>query len=776
MLIILASLITIIFFVLYHKPIFSGNWYAYSDTGCDTIDQYIPMTAYDVGSFWQGETDQYSLTFGLGKNNPFQWYKYLNPVNLPLLLLGTTNLRVAFIISTYLKYLLIGIFGWLFFRRLTGHDGIATICSLLWTYSGYNVLWGQHYAFLTVSVAFTLFLYGLQLILDNDKKMLFAPLAILPLAVTSYLTFYQACVFALFYGPIYLFFKRTSIREIGRAAGIFALGCILALGMGGDYVLSSVMSFFSSTRMNNVSSINISGFYSMKYIGSYFARFLSNDTMGIAWNYIGPANYYEAVMLAVSALTLFSMSWLIQTKYRRRVCCIVGCSVLCLCLPIVSHILGFRATTHRWGYLIVILEVILIGYGLREAVQSYTSGKDGDFVRKAYRAILISDSLLVAIALILLTFQKRVGYHIDKKALLIVGCSYVMYTVLLLACVFIIRNGRPKIRPVLVFAGLLACCSVELVVLNYRSINSRPMITSQQWNEGMYNDGTREAVAYIHSSDSGLYRINKTYDSVYYDDQLIQDYYGMGVYYSLNTGELVDTYITLGNKLRESTDTLTGTNYIRFPGADIVGNTTLSAKYVISKDGEELDSVYYYKIADVGDIAVYQNRFWNGFGNLYDQVMDAESFERSENREQILSAVLVTDEEKLLSDFTSADKERFPRTVEEGLSGLDMNGKVQLTEGKNRIFGTVSNQMEHPGVLCVPLLNDNHWEVTIDGKKEESYRVDGGLIGAVIPPGEHQIELVYKNNTTLIGKGISAAFVAGYGVVLFSLRKRKEHE
>ena len=773
-LLVLAFLISMIFLILYHKPIFSGNWNAYSDTGRDTVDQYIPMTAYDSRSFWEGENGQYSLMFGLGKSNDFQWGKYFNPVNLPLIILGTTNLRVALLISTYLKFLFIGIFGWFFFRRLVKHDGVTTVCALLWTYCGYNVLWGQHYQFLTNSLVFTVFLLGLQLILDNDRKKILSPLAFLPLAATSYLTFYQACFFALFYGVTYLWFMKKSPIEIAKTAGFFALGCVIALGMGGVYIFPSLMSFTSSTRVNNVSNVNLSGFYSKKIIGTFLARFLSNDTMGIAWNYTGPLNYYEAVMLAVSALTVFSMSWLIQTKYRKRVCSLAAFSLVCLCLPIVSHILGFKATLHRWTYLIVILEVILIGYGIREAVQSFHYGGKGDFGSKAFRSILISDTFLVLSMVILVAFQKRAGYRLDKKALLIVGCSYMMYTIGILASLYLIRHDRIKIRPAFILTVLLVCCSVELIVLNYRSINTRPMITAEQWNEGVYNDGTRQVVEYIRSVDAGMYRINKTYDSVHYDDQLIQEYYGMGSYYSLNSKELVDTYTTLGNTLRETTDTHNGTNYIRFPGDNIMDNTILAAKYVISREEGTLDPSFYEKITKIGGLTVYQNRFWNGFGNLYDQVIDTAAYEKIQNKKQMLACAIVTDSEELLRAFSVAQENT--TDVEEQLDAVNANGSVQLVEGKNRFYGSVSNHMGQAAVLCVPLLNDGRWTLFVDSKEEKTYRVDGGLIGAVITPGEHQIELIYKNNTTLIGKGISAAFVIGYGVVLFSLRKRKEHE
>ena len=134
--------------------------------------------------------------------------------------------------------------------------------------------------------------------------------------------------------------------------------------------------------------------------------------------------------------------------------------------------------------------------------------------------------------------------------------------------------------------------------------------------------------------------------------------------------------------------------------------------------------------------------------------------------------MLVTEEEELLRDFRSSDTPSSAK-LEENLLSLQHNGSVQLSEGKNRFYGTVSNRMDRNGILCVPILHDGHWSVSVDGNEEKTYLVDGGLTGVVIAPGEHQIEFTYTNNTARTGRIIGAAFAVLYGIVLVGVIKKK---
>ena len=770
--------ITFCFLVLYHNFIFSDYWYAYLDSARDTVDQYIPTEIYEIRNFWAGELNQYSLLFGLGSNYVFPWYKYFNPVNLPLLLIGSRNLGAALVISTYLKYLFIGIFGFFFFRRLTRSDRIASICSLLWTYSSYNVLWGQHYGFLTSMVGFTVFIWALQLIMEGDKKWCLTPLAFFVLATSSYSFFYQACIFAIVYGAAYLVIKKERYKDCLKKLAIFTISALLSAGIAAEYIALSAESFLSSSRMENVVSVSLTGFYPFKYLVSIFARFFSNDTFGIAGRSGYSGNYYEIAMISVGALAVLSFFWLIQSKYRKRVLVITAVAILCLCLPIVSHIMLFKATTQRWTFIICLLEIMMIGFALKNLNDKLHEESDGvDVKKKLIRTFVFSDAFLIISMASLLILRGR-GFRVNKWTLIIVVCCYIMYHIAALLAYWLKKhkNSKPEI---LVCVLIFMCCMVEMFVMNYRGINSRSIVSKILWDNSLYNDGSGEVALEIQSSDDALYRINKTFDSKYYNDAMVQNYYGVGSYYSLNSQNLIDAYAVLGNEVYENTDTLTGTNYIRFPGSEIADNALLAVKYVIS-DGEVLPDVFYEKVLEDGDKTLYKNRFWNGFGKIYTDVIERDviiPLDYQEKKAVIVNAAIMTGADALevnlpIKDF-DADYTYSEKRMRAALSALNENGSVDLKKDGNVFYGTVKNESEDRGILCVPLVYEKHWNATIDGTYAKIYKINGGLLGIMIEPGEHSLEITYKNNTALIGRIVGIIFTIAYLSALFIFTRKR---
>jgi hypothetical protein len=91
-------------------------------------------------------------------------------------------------------------------------------------------------------------------------------------------------------------------------------------------------------------------------------------------------------------------------------------------------------------------------------------------------------------------------------------------------------------RPFLI---LLILISAELIVAHYPTVNHRTSPTAEQWESGLYRDGTEEIVEWLRQKDPSLYRINKTYYSVCQTDALVQGYNGMGCYSSTNSAQLM---------------------------------------------------------------------------------------------------------------------------------------------------------------------------------------------------------------------------------------------
>lgn len=591
-------LLTVIFTVLYHPFLFGGQMYAYEDIGSDTIHQYLPNYTVELDLLRQGNPEGYNLQFGLGRYVSGLLTKYLNPSQLMLLAFGSNNLHIGLIAATYVKYVLICFFALLYFLRILKNEKAAVVSALLWTFSGYNVLWGQHYQFLTCMVGFTASMYGFQLYLEEDKKWYLAVPLLALLVGYSYYHTYIAAFFMVVYGILYLVFQQKRFTIILKKIGAFALLAVLTACICSSYLATAAIDFFRSTRTGQVeSAASVSSLaYPAATLMTFLARFLSNNTIGIANAFHGTTNYYEAAMLSVGFLFTFSFAFLLQGKYRWRT---LGISLVCialLCTPLTSQLLVFTADTQRWTYLLCFLQTIAIGFALTEF---WGHAEQADIKKRAGIAVLIGDGLLGLIGIALIAYHYHVGGGwLDKSSCLMIAAILCLYH---LAFLLLWKSSRK-------FHVLLALVAVELVLGNYATVNHRDTITVAQWYTQMYNDGTQKVVQWIQEQDDSIYRVNKTYYSVYKTDSMVQGYNGMGSYSSTNSRHLVQLAKNWGYHDAGS--------WIGFDGTDWLANDMLGVKYIISRSGESQDPDTMELIYDDGAFCVYRNLDWSGFGYL----------------------------------------------------------------------------------------------------------------------------------------------------------------
>ena len=160
-----------LFVLLFSKFIFGGYAYVFTDGGSDTLQINYAQYGLFSSLFRSGESG-YILQAGLGMDVSAYYPAYLIPYNLLLLLAPQRFLPWAVLAATYLKLMTISLVGYLFFRKRMD-EGIGTMtAALAWTFSGYVMLWGQHYGFCTCVALFTVFMYFLQCYLDGGSRLL----------------------------------------------------------------------------------------------------------------------------------------------------------------------------------------------------------------------------------------------------------------------------------------------------------------------------------------------------------------------------------------------------------------------------------------------------------------------------------------------------------------------------------------------------------------------------------------------------------------------------
>lgn len=100
----------------------------------------------------------------------------------------------------------------------------------------------------------------------------------------------------------------------------------------------------------------------------------------------------------------------------------------------------------------------------------------------------------------------------------------------------------------------------------------------------------------------------------------------------------------------------------------------------------------------------------------------------------------------------------------EQISVLMTNKITNVSYSDNVFKADANNTLGKTGKLCIPIFFDTLWKAYIDGEKVETHNINGGLVGIIVEPGEHEIVLKYNNKCIPIGIGVSA-----FGIFLFIL-------
>ena len=761
-------IVTVLFTALYASYVIGEYFYAYSvtDTGSDTVKTYLPNIVFDIRNILQGKFNVYTLQRGLGEFYQNYTYKYLF-VNLPLLLCGEANLHWGILLSVYLQYVLIGFFALLYFRRLFRSDKIAVLCAILWTFSGFNVLWGQHYQFLTGMLAFTIAMYGVQLFLENDRKRFLLVPALAVFAYTSYYFLYMSCYFFAVYSILYLGSRKAGAKDILKKAGIFACGLFIAACMAGENIIPRVAAFFQSTRMDNVAQAKTPGLvYTLEYLAAFLGRLFSSNMFGAGAAYEGPSNYYEVAILSVSVLFLFALVFLLQQRqWRRQTILATAIAFLAMCMPVVSRIIGFSVNNQRWTFVLCFAEVILIGAFL-QCLFSQPESPDGK--KKLLRTAAIADAIGIAALAALWVVQRYSTLDLKVRPAMLVALFFLIYSIL-----FVIIPRMKKRGAYILLAILIP---LELVAANYTTVNRQAgRMTRTEWYEAMYYDNTVGLADWLKEQDSGLYRVSKNYDSVGYNDSLIQGYNGVKVYSSTNAAELVNLYTSFGYQVLDREN---GANWITFDVRDDVANALLGVKYLFLRPDTMRDGQVYKEVYHDGDgYSIYENRYYLGFGYLYREQISLKEFEAltPEEKQNARTQLYYFTNGEMGQTVGYAPQQG--KSIYDNLTSLQENIMTDFSQDGNTFTGSITDPWEEDAMLCIPLIYSEHWRAQVDGEPVEAYNINGGLVGIYVDPGRHEISITYHDNTQQIGQivGLGSSLIYLACVIVWWRRKGK-HE
>lgn len=754
------------FAVLFGRFILGDYGYVYTDIGSDTFK--INYSLFQLFSdVFHGEVQgNYFLNVGLGMDLSSYLYQYLNPLNFFVVILPKYLLPWALLGITYVKLIIISMAGYRLFWKLLRHRGGSFVAALLWTFSSYVMLWGQHYGFCTSLALFTVFLnlvyaYAEDVEKSHNKILV---LWITLMLFSNYYFLYMSGIAGAVFILVYLFWKKEPWKKIlKKITGLAGMG-ILGIMIGGTCLVSTMAALGGSARAEE---LNMSGLSQMLLpfdkglVVSSIGRMFSNNLFGVANDYTGALNYYEIAMLFTSSLFLIALWYLVlQKKFRFRVLVVTAVSVWMVLIPLSGKLLNMNPFSQRWTFLLCMLEAFAVGLFIREI-------QERENRRHCCLAVLLA-AVTTGAAYILFVFGER-------EELFTFYQQYFFLFVGFLAVYGLLLFGKPwmdqkkSLFPLLLTAVLCG----ELILVNRPGFELRENPTRNQLAVENYNDGTKEALEAL--GDTSVYRVAKTFHSGSENDSIAQEYPGFSVYMTTNPKELIQLKETYGG-------TGVSSNFAYFGNEDYIRNSLWGMKYLITKEGEGISKQNYTPVYTYNGKVIYQNNNALPFGYFYDKEWEKEEILEMPELERTLAAAegfYYTDEEKSDVAYGQATPRRENAV---SLMNLDMEGincKVEKTADGIYLsqfdadpYLVISQAGEQIGEEAIQLLTVEY-ELSEKAKElavyymlegDESFRADQvftfdlepgtsswtgllpkDVIQLRLDPGENQSELVIRN-------------------------------
>jgi uncharacterized membrane protein YfhO len=759
-------------FFIYNDFILSNKLFLFKDIGSDTINITLPHLIHLSDYLRTEGLPGWSFNQGMGQNIfPFSLGE---PFNLILMLLGKKYLPFGIIYVEILKMFIGGLFFLLFLNELKIRNRPSILGGLMFSFSGYVVLGGSWNVFSTEAVYCALLLYSLERYISRNKYLLL-PIPILLISFYQPFNLFMYGLLILVYSSIrFSFFYDYPYRMIIKKICIICGICMIGVGMSSVLLFSNIYEYLQSPRVSGDSSLagallskDIFQIISIDELFTSISRIFSSDLLGTGSNFRGTKNYLEAPILYCGLLNLLLFPQVFYLAKKRQciaILTLIGIASIMFLFPFLrSSFWLFTGDYYRTFSFFILLLVLFSGvYSLNLII-----------VNNKLSLILHSVTFFVLLSILSFLLHSKI-IEVDKKLLFIIIVFLTLY--FLVICLFKSNNPTP-----LRYFLLLMITAFELASFSHITINNRMILTkSEYYSRTGYNDFSVDAVSYIKSIDDTFFRINKDYSSgpaehASINDAKVQDYYGTSSYSSFNQKYYIK-FLSALNVIDGSIESQTRWA----PGLDRVFlNTFGSVKYYLVKNQESLKALFgYSKIAKFGDVYICRNDFYLPLGIAYTKYMFEKDFMKlsiMQKDTSLLNAVIINEPQKnsfpALNEFDiknipSEISPEYYRSIVENLRSDALVIKEKQTQ--NNIIGTIN--AKEPLLLLFTIPFDKGWVIKIDGKKEEIFLVDFGMMGIKVEKGLHSIELNYSPPLLFWGSIIT---ILSFIIYIVLLKKRK---
>ncbi|HWM25909.1 MAG TPA: YfhO family protein [Chthoniobacterales bacterium] len=745
-LILLPGVCLLLLGLLIFRDFFFGNAVLlYKDIGSDSLNDYYPCFVHLSDYIRQEGFPSWSFYVGMGQDLYYlAGYLILEPVSwLPRELIAPA------LVYQHLAKLLIA--GLLFFQflRLRGLAWPASLLgSLFLAGSGYMCMGSCWYTLADEVVCYT------ALLLAAEKAVKRGNWAVLTLAVAlvgllGSFHLYLCALFLVLYVPARLYARfGWQPRAIFRNSLPLAGAAFLGVGLGAVMTLPNLYALLNSPRgsgttsfVSTLTSFPVFGLESHLHYLTAALRPFANDALGTADEFQGWVNYLEAPITYCGLLCVAIFPQVFAGAPRRHriiYALFVAGIIIPTIFPWFRYLFwGFQGDYYRTYSLFSILGLISLSM---IAFSRFIQGRALNLWVLAATTLVLLGILYLPIA----DLQSRLKPDLKLQATIFLSS----YSVLLAA-------GQLLKRRMVATWMIVGLGTLELIRFDQVTVSNRNTVSKQELKEPTgYNDETVAAVRDIKAGDNSFFRLTKLRHSgpsawTSLNDAMIFGYYGSSSYSSFNNLNYTN-FLTAVDAMAPNSETDTRWS------VGLLGNLILSMfageKYALVPDPGPFQTAAQYEFVQrYGNDHLFRNKMFLPLGLTFDQSLPEEEFRRlpgDERQQVLLGVVVLADKETAgqhgISQVTISELEQqmkvtpLPAIVEKRReSALNLTSFRQTN-----IEGSV--RLDRKSVLVLQTPFDRGWRAWQDGKPAPVLKADVGLLGVVLDPGEHKVELRYR--------------------------------
>ena len=734
--------------VIYFNFFTGTSYFAYRDMGADTVDQYVPYYLDLVRKVGSGSLGTWNMSYGLGAS--FMSYQSwtLDPfclVIVPLtLLLGQERLSLVLVIAQGLKMLLCGL---LFDHVLTFYCKrplSRIVGSVLYSFCGFLLLWGQHYWIGASIVMATLMMLMLELLMQRWTMPRFWGLLAASAAsiIMSTYSGYAAMLFSLSYALLRIPIAtdahgaRAYLRQLFRLAVPVACGVLVSCVTLVPYAIAMVQ---ESSRVVSSGQAPLSsrmggyarGFVPLRWIPYLLSRLLGNGLVSAGVELPGglvPAsrefaqtNVHEMVQMGFSVgavVLLCQFAWWEVTHADARekmLTAVAGALCVLYCvnyfLPALSNV--FSAVRYRSCFALAAPACIAMSLAFEHCLLED---------RPSLPALVVSSVLTVAIL-----------------------CLYfsLAFVVFLVLCVARSRGAREALVVTLAAAVVLSTSVVD----GFFVTNNRTWCTKDDFPNATssYERDLRAALRYIRSQDSdepATYRTSLAMDDL--NASLAQGFMGVDSYNSTINSNLEEFYQRVWPRAIRGISAYQATrDDMLHPALQrILGVRYVACRYDLDLEGYDL-------IKTFGSVRVYKAEGTTSLATVYGGSV-TEASAKDKTPAQL---------ERLFGKGTAIVSKDAPGAYQNLEAGSSDTAAVPATKAQVDSQTSVSCDVTvtKKSICMVAIPYARGWTAKVDGKAVPTFRTNYGFIGVALKPGSHHVSLVYRPTGANVGVAMSAA-------------------